>query len=180
MEKNGYLKIISILFFIGCLIGVLCAYAWRQQYGEAFQNYFGQIADKMEKGSVQYGILYWKAVKRVFLCFFLLILCSISGLGKPAMVCFTTYQGFHFAFLWASLFASFGVGGGIYGLAYGFPHGLIYGFVLFFILFQGYKKKDFKELLVHIGILCIFLLVGAIFETFINSWLLCKLINLLV
>lgn len=185
MKNSGYLKKISILFFIGFLAGILCAVFWSQSYTSAYQEFFKEITKRLEDGGIQYGLLYGKAAKKIMAEYFSILLFCLSILGLPYMIGFTVYKGFWGGLLLGSLYQVYHLKGIFYGLLYGFPHMLIYIPVLVITMYKGYqlcitgqKKKGLKEQMVPLGLLLFLLLAGAALETFLNSWIMENMIFL--
>lgn len=185
MKNSGYLKKIGILFFIGFLAGILCAVFWNKNYSAAYQEYFKEIAKRLEEGGIQYGILYSRAVKRIILEYLSILLFCLSILGLPYIVGFTAYKGCCTGFMLGSLYQVYQLKGVFYGLLYGFPHMLVYVPVLITVMYKGYnlcisgqKKKGLKEQIVPLGLLFVLLFIGAGLETFFNSWIMENMIFL--
>ncbi|MEG1741644.1 MAG: hypothetical protein RR237_02065, partial [Acetivibrio sp.] len=91
MKKNGYLKKLCILFFIGLILGIVAATLLKENYIEDYQQYFKQAAEELTKGKIQYGLLYYKILQRVLLPFGLIAAFSFSTIAMPVSIAFVAY-----------------------------------------------------------------------------------------
>ncbi|MEG2440447.1 MAG: stage II sporulation protein M [Acetivibrio sp.] len=178
MKKNGYLKKLCILFFIGLILGIVAATLLKENYIEDYQQYFKQAAEELTNGKIQYGLLYYKILQRVLLPFGLIAAFSFSTIAMPVSIAFVAYEGYTMGYFFQSLSLTFQLKGILYGVLYGMPQILVYGPAMVILLYYVYQKeekrrekKGFTEKVLPAGIFLMVLCAGAFLETFVNSWI---------
>ena len=185
MKKNGYLKKISILFFVGFLIGIVAAFFMKNYYMDSYHTYFESASMQLITGKIHYGLLFIKTVKRVIIPYLLIIALSMSPAYLPFIIAYTIYIGCSVGYFIESLFTTYSIRGILYGILYGMPQILIYVPSMLILMYFGYqisnngqKKKGLLEKIAPLGIVLFLLLVGALLETFVNSFIMQKTIFL--
>lgn len=179
----GFLKGVIILFLIGFLLGIGVFMGLREQLSPYTGSFYDTLIANLAACQIESGELLKKVLLKKYRSFFLAALFGISLLGLPYLIVFLIYKGFAGGFLLGSMLVKFGGRGLLLGLLYGFPQMLFYAPVMLAMLYKNYaiggyglKKKLLWEQLPSIGILAGILLLGCLSETYVNAWILKKLI----
>ena len=185
MKKNGYLKKISILFFIGLFVGIIVAFLMKNYYKDSYYTYFEAASKQLISGKIHYGLLFFNAMKRLILPYLLIIALSMSPAYVAFIVAYTIYIGCSVGYFMESLYATYQIRGILYGILYSMPQALIYVPTILLLMYfgnqihaNGQKKKGLVEKLIPLAMILILLMVGASLETFVNSYIMRKTIFL--
>lgn len=185
MNENGYLKKISILFFVGALIGIVLAYAMKDYYINNYYNYFEIAAEKLVNGKIHYGLLFFRTMERLVIPYLLVLSLCLSPAWIAFAVGYFVYLGFNFGYFIQSIFLTYHIKGLLYCILYGMPQIIIYVPAMLMLVYLAnqvnmnpLKKKGFIEKLLPFGIILFMLAVGACLETFINPFIMRKVIFL--
>ena len=185
MEKNGYLKKISILFFIGFFIGIIVAYLMKNYYMDSYYTYFEAASKQLISGKIHYGLLFFSTMKRVLIPYLLIIALSMSPAYLAFLVAYIIYIGYSVGYFIESLYTTYQIRGILYGILYSMPQVLIYVPAILLLMYFGYqinkngqKKKGLFEKLIPLAMILFLLVVGASLETFVNSYIMQKTIFL--
>ncbi len=185
MEKNGYLKKISILFLVGFFIGIVVAFLMKNYYKDSYYTYFEAASNQLISGKIHYGLLFFSTIKRILIPYLLIIALSMSPAYVTFIVAYTIYIGCSVGYFIESLYTTYQIRGILYGILYSMPQALIYVPAILLLMYFGYeinknghKKKGLFEKLIPLAMILILLMVGASLETFVNSFIMRKTIFL--
>ncbi|MFA9463692.1 MAG: stage II sporulation protein M [Velocimicrobium sp.] len=185
IEKNGYVKKLAILFFVGVFIGIIVSFVMQNYYKDSYYTYFGGAAKQLISGKIHYGFLFFKTIKRVLIPYLFILVLSMSPAYLPYCFVYMIYIGTRVGYFMGSLFMTYQIRGFLYGILYGMPQILIYTPAMLMLMYLGYqenenlqKKKSLPEKLVPLFMILVLVLVGASLETFVNSFIMRKTIFL--
>lgn len=194
LQNKEPLAIALVLFVCSFIIGILVSKIGSKLLMDGFdslnQNYFNRISNM----DIAYGDLFQYIIFSNYKKFIIYWLLSITILAVPYMALSIIKQGFQFGFLLSALIMQYKFKGFVLMLVYIFPQGLIYIPIMYYCLKAGYDiafqirtsnngdslhnismLRNYRKLII---LLTIGILIGAIIETFIGSFLLKKVLTL--
>lgn len=186
----------ALLFLLGGIIfGALYANIFRDIYIDNIEFFDSYYISKMNLIEIDYGLLFQYIIMNSYKQFILFWIFSITILGIPYMVFSLIYFGFSTGFIISVATMKYGIKGLLLFLTYIFPQYIIYIPAALVCLLVGYRLcKDMNasnslngknkwriviEKLPIIFLLGVFILIGCVMETYINSFLLKKVIQML-
>lgn len=190
-KDANIIKIAVMVFLVGVLLGAIGANVFKDAYFKDMKIFGEGYFDKLyvldiDHGKL-FGYIFWNNLKK-YLLFWIF---SVTVVGIPYMVFSVGYSGLSTGFLLAVSVLKFGVKGIFLFLLYIFPQYLIYFPVALITLIQGYhlctnlyfrvplnkkgKAKIILEKVPTILILFLIILIGALSEAYINSFIIQKM-----
>lgn len=187
MLKNriGIYRLAAILLLIGIVLGTVAANILQRFYLsdlETINRYFGTNVNLIK---INYGSLMKYIIANRFKEFILIWISCCMVFGMPLLSLLITYKGICIGFALSSSILCYGFKGIIVYFAYIFPQCIIYIPVYILLAKKGYdlcetlyfsskisfkgKKSVAREYVPIILILFLFLCIGCIIETYINS-----------
>lgn len=187
MLKNrlGIYRLAAILLLIGIVLGTIAANIFQKFYLndlETINRYFGTNVNLIE---INYGSLMKYIVTRRIKEFVMVWISCCMVFGMPLLSLLITYKGICIGFTLSSSILCYGFKGIALYFAYIFPQCIIYIPVYILLVKKGYelcenlyfsgkvgfrgKKSVTREYTPIFLILLLFLGIGCIVETYINS-----------
>jgi stage II sporulation protein M len=183
-----------ILFLLSLILGCVFAKLTQNLLSVGIDGLSSRYFNTIKNMDIQYKDLFQYIVVSLLRSFFMIWIMSLTILGLPYIIWLIVSKAFQFGYLTTALAIAYGGKGVVLSITYLFPQGIIYLPVAFLSIKYCYQltmemnhgqatpslhnivmiKKYFKM----ISILLAALLVGAIFETFIGSYLVRKVLGL--
>jgi stage II sporulation protein M len=187
MLKNrlGIYRLAAVLLLIGIVLGTIAANIFQRFYIndlETINRYFGTNVNLIE---INYGSLMKYIITRRLKEFAMVWISCCMVFGMPLLSLLITYKGMCIGFALSSTILCYGFKGVTLYFAYIFPQCIIYIPVYILMVKKGYelceslyfsgkasyrgKKGVVREYVPILLILLLFLGIGCIVETYINS-----------
>lgn len=192
-RKMGEVKFGLALFIVGILLGFLIARVFKGLYWGNINLIDGDYLKKIRNANIDYsdlmGYVYWN----IFRPFVLFWIVCVTALGIPYISLCLIYIGFQSGFFLTIVFMKYGFKGILLTLGYTFPHYLIYIPVIYLCLRSGFSfckilhygnisRRGKSELIMKYILLIIgfgiLLAIGGLVETYINTYILRKILVL--
>lgn len=180
-NKRGYL-ILTILFFIGLIIGVFFINNAQDTQIEEINNYLNEIVNNVKSyASIDYGNLMKQSLTSNFIIIILLWFGASTIIGIPIVYGTIIVKGFSIGYTISSIISCFGIGKGIaISLSIMLLHNIIFiptmlaASVSGMKLYQSImKKKDRENIKIEIirhTIFCAFMLILMIISSLIEVY----------
>lgn len=190
-KDTNITKIIAIIFLLGAFLGIIGANVFKDAYFKDMESFLDGYFDKLyildiDRGRL-FGYVFWNNFKKYFLFW----IFAITAIGIPYMAVSVGYAGLSTGFLLTASVVKFGLKGIFLFFLYIFPQFLIYFPVAVITLLQGVhlcadlyfngplnKKGKTKAILEKVPLilfLFLIILIGALTEAYINSFILQKM-----
>lgn len=157
----------------------------RSYYKESYYTYFETASRQLFYGKIHYGLLFFKTLKRLLIPCLFIVIVSMSPVYVPFAVVYIMYIGWSVGYFIGSLFVTYQVRGILYGVLYAMPQVLLYIPAILLLVYVGYeisdmihKKKGLLEKVIPLAMVLTLIVVGALLETFVNSYIMQKTIFL--
>ena len=169
-NKRGYF-IISILFFIGLIVGVLLVNNMNDTKIEEINNYFNNIVNDIKKyENIDFGSLLKESITSNFIIIILLWFGASTIIGIPIVYGSIVLKGFSIGYTISCIIACFGVGKGILiSLSIILLHNIIFipailgagvsGVKLYQSIMKNKERKNIKLEILRHTLVCAFMLV---------------------
>lgn len=192
-KDANIIKISVVIFLIGVMLGAIGANIFKDSYFSQIEIFGDTYFDKLyildiDHGKL-FGYVFWNNLKK-YLLFWIF---SVTVIGIPYMMLTVGSCGVCTGFLLSVALLKYGFKGIFLFLLYIFPQYLIYFPVALIALVQGYnlcislyfriplnKKSKFKLILEKVPmilILFLIIIIGALSEAYINSFILQKMVK---
>lgn len=182
------------LFFISLILGGIFAKFTHNLLSVGIDSISSRYFNTIKKMDIQYWDLFKYILISLYKSFFILWVMCLTILGLPYIIWAIVSKAFQFGYLFTALTMVYGGKGVLLSIAYLFPQGILYLPVAFFSIKYGYQLTMemnhgqtnpslhniimLKKYLGIIAVLLAALLVGALVETFIGSYLVRKVLEL--
>lgn len=192
-KEANILKITIIIFLVGVMLGAIGANIFKEAYFNDIEIFGDSYFDKLHVLDIDHGKLFGYIFWNNFKKYLLFWIFAITVIGIPYMMLSVGYTGICTGFLLSVSILKFGFKGVFLFVLYIFPQYLIYFPVALIVLVQGYnlcislyfklplnkkgKLKLILEKVPMIFILFLIILIGALSEAYINSFILQKMIR---
>lgn len=191
LKDAKIIKIALIIFGLGFFLGVIGANVFKDAYFNDMENFLDGYFDKLYVLDIDqkrlFGYVFWNNFKKYFLFW----IFAMTALGIPYMGISVGYTGLSAGFLLAVSMVKFGIKGFFLYILYIFPQCFIYFPVAVITLLQGFnmcmnlyysgplnrkgKSKVIFEKVPMILFIFLIILIGALIEAYMNSFILQKM-----
>ena len=194
LGKKEPLKFAIILFFISLILGCIFAKLTQNLLSVGIDSLSSRYFNTIKKMDIQYKDLFQYIVISLLKNFLLIWVMSLTILGLPYIIWVIISKAFQFGYLTTALAISFGGKGVLLSISYLFPHGLLYLPVAFLCVRYCYQltlEMNYgqatpslhnvvliKKYLPLLGILASILLLGAVIETFLGTYVVRRVLGL--
>lgn len=174
---------LDMVFFLTFFVGIL----WANLLGENSKNRFFMLNEyyiqQLKYTKVDGTNLLLYILEKRIPILILLVLLSFTLAGILTQVVFVSYFGASFGFLCVMAITNFGWKGLVYVGGFLFPHYIFYliWYLLFLKVFKNVKEgipTGKKEYLMQAGILTLIMIVGILFESYVNPVFLQKILKI--
>ncbi|WFR60015.1 stage II sporulation protein M [Anaerocolumna sp. AGMB13025] len=193
LRKLGELKLGLIILGVGVLLGFLFARLFKGFYWNSMDLINTDYLYRIRDTTINYPVLLRYVLWNVYRDFVLFWVVCATAVGIPYMALCIVYSGFQGGFFLTVILMKYHFKGILLIFGYTFPHYLLYIPVAFMCLRTGYwlcrsmyyektgkkgrAERIAKQLLVITG-LALILLIGALLETYVSSFILRKILLL--
>lgn len=180
-NKRGYL-IVTILFFIGLIIGVFFINNAKNSQIEEINNYLNEIVNNVKTyESIDYGNLLKQSLNSNFIIIILLWFGASTIIGIPVVYGTIIAKGFSMGYTISSIINCFGIGKGIaISLAIMLLHNIIFiptmlatsvsGVKLYQSIMKNKDRENIKIEIVRHTIFCAFMLILMLIASLIEVY----------
>ena len=191
LRKLGEVKFGLVLLGFGIVLGILFARLFKGFYWNNINIFDSNYIDKIKNSSIEYSVLLKYVYWNVFKPFVLFWIVCVTVLGIPFIGGCLLYMGFQGGFFVSVILMKYGIKGILLLLGYTFPHYLVYIPVALLCFRSGYwfcrslrydnlgRKGKTDKILKYIILILFFsflLLVGGFLETYVNTFILKKIL----
>lgn len=186
-------QVIIGILFLGIFAGVIFANLFRTEFFQQAETIDSAFMVKIKEMNIEYVKLLQFVLIHILKPYALIWIFSITILGIPYIGYFIIKQGFSIGFVISVLTMNYGIKGIILFLSYIFPQYIIYIPVFTLVIYRAYnlncnmyftgkdsiksKKKLVLEKIPLIILLTIFIIIGCLIETYINSFILKNILS---
>jgi stage II sporulation protein M len=194
LGKKEPVKYAIILFLLSLVLGCVFAKLTQNLLSVGIDSLSSRYFNTIKNMDIQYKDLFQYIVISLLKSFLLIWIMSLTILGLPYIIWAITSKAFQFGYLTTALAISYGGKGVLLSISYLFPQGLLYLPVAFLCVKYCYQltmemnygqatpslhnvvmlKKYFRLMAILAGAL----LVGAIMETFIGTYVVRRVLEL--
>lgn len=180
-NKRGYL-IVTILFFIGLIIGVFFINNAKTSQIEEINNYLNEIVNNVKiYESIDYGNLLKQSLISNFIIIILLWFGASTIIGIPVVYGIIVVKGFSMGYTISSIINCFGIGKGIaISLAIMLLHNIIFiptmlatsvsGVKLYQSIMKNKDRENIKIEIIRHTIFCAFMLILMLIASLIEVY----------
>lgn len=193
--KFGIDKFIILILIFGVIIGTVFANFFREEFFYDLKTLTSINLSSMNKIDINYGVLLKYVLVKNFKPYLLIWILNITILGIPFMILFILYSGFFAGFMVSIFTINYGLKGILLFLAYLFPQYLIYIPVFIITLWRGYtlynenlnykninnkgNNHSFWDKFIMFFMLALFLIIGSVVETYVNTYIVKNIIQMM-
>ncbi len=194
LRKLGEVKLGLFILTTGIVLGFLFARIFKGYYWNSMELINTDYLYKIRDTAIDYPVLLRYVLWNIYRSFVLFWIISATAIGIPYMALCILYGGFQCGFFLTVIFMRFNLKGILLIFGYTFPHYLIYIPIAFLCLRTGYwlcrsmyydnklgrkgKAEKIARHIILIILLALVLLIGALLETYVSSFLLKKILLL--
>lgn len=191
--KTTIIKKAEIIYFLAFFCGILLANMLGSEQLKQYSIFNEYFLKQLSYVSVNYNDLLFYIAENRGIIFFLLFLFSITKFGMPIHFLYIIWNGFSFGIAMVSLIVNFGFKGILVLCVFLFPQYLFY-IPLYFMLFyfschwadtrknEKYRQPLFSKTVWAVcffGSLLLLLFIGIMTESYLNPYLIKKIIKIL-
>ena len=194
LRKLGEVKLGLFILAAGIVFGFLFARIFKGYYWNSMELINTDYLYKIRDAAIDYPVLLRYVLWNIYRSFILFWIISATAIGIPYMALCILYGGFQCGFFLTVILMRYNLKGILLIFGYTFPHYLIYIPVAFLCLRTGYwlcrsmyydnklgrkgKAEKIARHIILIILLALVLLIGALLETYVSSFLLKKILLL--
>jgi stage II sporulation protein M len=196
LQGMSILQISFLLMAAGLIAGIISANMFRPFYYERMISYHNSVFSDIVRENIDYKGLFIYILGKNFREFIAFALLSVTILGIPYIIFKIIAFGFTTGFFISAVAAQYGFKGILLVLAYQFPHGIIYFPIIILCIHRGFEicrsiyydsrdymgsiRRNIKAYLIFCLFISVLLAAGSFLEAYAGSFLLKKVLSLII